>query len=120
MAAMGYLNMFLGIVLLLAPVVFCGVRCGLFNGFAWKKFWCAIDRGILFQGGLAILTWFPLWLAGIAAMGDHEFHPALNVLVMTLFSFQVIFWQCYVPTVVVTWLIRFVAKRITKRSEKVS
>lgn len=114
MTAMGYINIFLGSLVLLAPVVFFGVRCGLLNGFAWKKFWCAIDRSIPFQGGLAILTWFPLWLSGIAAMGDHEFHPALEVLIMALFPFQIIFWEFYMPVVVMTWLIRFFAKRFAK------
>lgn len=114
MAAKGYILILLGLVILLAPMLFHGIRCGLFNGFAWNKLLRTVDRSILFQGGLAILTIYPLILAGFSGMSGHELHPVLNVLAMSAFYFQYIFWEYYAPAVVVIWLMRFVSKRIAK------
>jgi hypothetical protein len=120
MAAKGYINILLGLVILLAPMVFHGIRCGLFNGFAWNKLWRTVDRSILFQGGLAILTIYPLLLAGFSGMSGHVLHPALNVLAMAFFHFQYLFWAYYAPAVVIVKLIRMVADRMKKRREKVA
>lgn len=108
------MNIFLGSLLLLAPMAYHGVRSGLFIGFSWTKLWRTVDRSILFQGSLAILTYFPLWLAGIASMGERPMHPAIDVLTSALFFFHYVFWAYYVPVVVIIKLIRFVAKRIAK------
>jgi hypothetical protein len=51
-------------------------------------------------------------------MSGHELHPVLNVMAMAAFNFQYIFWVYYAPAVVVIWLMRFVAKRITKRIDR--
>ena len=112
--------MFLGLVILLAPVLYHAFRIDLFPAFSLKKLGRAVDQSILIQGGLALVAIYPLMLAGFAGMGGRQFHPLLDLVVKALFYFEYLFWGCYAPAVVIFKLIRLVADRMEKRRDMAS
>jgi hypothetical protein len=120
MAAMQVLSFCLGLVILLAPVVFHGLRSGMFSSFSLKRLRRTLDHSILFQGGFALITVYPTYVLVFAGMGGYPGRPVLEVVAGILFWYYWLFWIYYAPAVVVFKVVGLVTDRMQKRRDEVS